>query len=252
MAVFGTQQPFMYGQPAPVGADPNFLMAHQHAMAMAKQAYQFAVAQQAMAAAGEEWERGSNISGFTPAVTSPTPGVGVGMGIGMGVAMGLNGMGPMAGMGGMGMNMGGMGMLGVPAWGTGMPVYPGAPRSMYAGSAIGTPGGSETGQGWDAASVYGENFGPSARTSKEMSSSNRHRARPSTDSINFPYSSKTSSSSAVPRSSSSGNIAGSKPQLARSGARQRTNTAPSNSQVPPQHHQYSKNPPSSWRVASPT
>ena len=140
-------------------------------------------------------------------------------------------------------------MLNVPGWGTAVPVFPGAPRSMYAGSAIGTPGGSENAQAWEAASVYGDHFGPS-RPSKDMHSSTRHHARPSTESISFPSSSKPS---AVPRSSSSGNIQGNKPPLTRSGQRQRTNTAPtSNSQLPPQHSHYSKNPPSSWRVASPT
>lgn len=48
----------------PPPADPNFFAAHQHAMQIAKQAYQMAVAQQAMAAAADEWERGSAIGGF--------------------------------------------------------------------------------------------------------------------------------------------------------------------------------------------
>ena len=48
----------------PPPADPNFLAAHQHAMMYAKQAYQMAVAQQAMAAAGDEWERSSSIGGY--------------------------------------------------------------------------------------------------------------------------------------------------------------------------------------------
>ncbi|KAH9926389.1 uncharacterized protein B0H18DRAFT_1005838 [Fomitopsis serialis] len=51
-------QPFMF-PPVPPNADPTFLAAHQQAMMFAKQAYQMAVAQQAMAAAEEEWERGS-------------------------------------------------------------------------------------------------------------------------------------------------------------------------------------------------
>jgi serine/arginine repetitive matrix protein 2 len=41
--------------------DSTFLAAHQHAMAIAKQTYQMAVAQQAMAAAADEWERGSAV-----------------------------------------------------------------------------------------------------------------------------------------------------------------------------------------------
>ena len=48
----------------PPPADPNFLAAHQHAMMYAKQAYQMAVARQAMAAAGDEWERSSSIGGY--------------------------------------------------------------------------------------------------------------------------------------------------------------------------------------------
>jgi serine/arginine repetitive matrix protein 2 len=50
-------QQFMVPQPS----DPTMLMAHQQAMMYAKQAYQMAVAQQAIAAAGEEWERGSSM-----------------------------------------------------------------------------------------------------------------------------------------------------------------------------------------------
>lgn len=46
------------------GVDLNYLAAHQQAMMIAKQTYQMAVAQQAMAAAGEEWERSSNVSGI--------------------------------------------------------------------------------------------------------------------------------------------------------------------------------------------
>jgi hypothetical protein len=42
----------------------NMMAAHQQAMMFAKQAYQMAVAQQAMAAAAEEWERGSALSGI--------------------------------------------------------------------------------------------------------------------------------------------------------------------------------------------
>ena len=59
-------------------SDPSFFAAHQQAMMVAKQAYQMAVAQQAMAAAGDEWERGSNVGGFGAA------GMGVGSGMGMG------------------------------------------------------------------------------------------------------------------------------------------------------------------------
>lgn len=71
--------PSPYLMPPP--ADPNFLAAHQHAMMYAKQAYQMAVARQAMAAAGDEWERSSSIGGYgggsmvsassSPAMMSP-------------------------------------------------------------------------------------------------------------------------------------------------------------------------------------
>lgn len=58
--------PSPYFVPAsPMAPDPTFMMAHQQAMMVAKQAYQMAVAQQAMAAAGEEWERSSNVGGLS-------------------------------------------------------------------------------------------------------------------------------------------------------------------------------------------
>ena len=52
-------QQFMF--PPPQGTDPQLLAAQQHAMMAARQAYQLAVAQQAMQAAGDEWERGSTL-----------------------------------------------------------------------------------------------------------------------------------------------------------------------------------------------
>lgn len=45
----------------PQNTGTQLLAAHHHAMMAAKQAYQLAVAQQAMQAAGEEWERGSTL-----------------------------------------------------------------------------------------------------------------------------------------------------------------------------------------------
>ena len=113
--------------PPPPGADLAYLAAHQQAMRIAKQAYQYAVAQQAMAAAADEWERGSSVSAFT------APGGGIGMG--------MNGFGGMGGMNGM--------------WGGGTPMFPPGPQSMYAG------GGAMSEAGWGTASVYGESFGPS-------------------------------------------------------------------------------------------
>ncbi|KAG8760110.1 hypothetical protein FRC11_000963 [Ceratobasidium sp. 423] len=49
--------------PPPPGAPEAYLQAHQQAMMIAKQTYLSAVAQQAMAAATEQWERSSNMGG---------------------------------------------------------------------------------------------------------------------------------------------------------------------------------------------
>jgi len=62
-----TQIPPMPSMNSAMG--PGMVMAHQQAMFMAKQAYQFAVAQQAMQAAGDEWERASHVGGYS----SPFP-----------------------------------------------------------------------------------------------------------------------------------------------------------------------------------
>ncbi|KAG8830986.1 hypothetical protein FRC17_003941 [Serendipita sp. 399] len=66
--------PAMSPMPPMMGMDPSMMMAHQQAMMAAKQAYQLAVAQQAMLAAGEEWERSSNMGGFSN-MGSPAPSV---------------------------------------------------------------------------------------------------------------------------------------------------------------------------------
>lgn len=130
----------------PPNADPRFLAAHQHAMMVAKQAYQMAVAQQALAAANDEWERGSSASAFG----------------GMSMNMGVPNMAPMPGMA---MPMYGMG------WNTPM-MFPSS-ASMYAGSVagseLGVGGGGGGGGGWGSRSEYG---GPSrnSRTSALMSS----------------------------------------------------------------------------------
>lgn len=120
--------PMMASQFSP---DQSFFVAHQRAMMIAKQAYQMAVAQHAMALAGDEWERGSNIGG--------------------GSVYGGGGGSVYSGMGGGG---GGMGMLGVPGmmpnqWSTGSVIFPGRISSTQ----------SEFGGG--SRSVYGESFGPS-------------------------------------------------------------------------------------------
>lgn len=110
----------------PPNADPRFLAAHQHAMMIAKQAYQMAVAQQALAAANEEWERGSSVSAFG------------------GMGGGIPGMNPMAGMGMPSMMPGGFGM-------GYNPMMFSSTQTMYAGSTA----GSELGVGWGTRSEYG-------------------------------------------------------------------------------------------------
>lgn len=60
------QLPMAFPSSVPNNNDPTFLVAHQQAMSIAKQAYQYAVAQQALAAANDEWERSSTMTGFMP------------------------------------------------------------------------------------------------------------------------------------------------------------------------------------------
>ncbi|KAF5346167.1 hypothetical protein D9758_009927 [Tetrapyrgos nigripes] len=126
----------------PPPSDPAFFAAHQQAMLYAKQAYQMAVAQQAMAAAAEEWERGSAIGGFSSSQSmygGSTPGPMMGSTYGMGMGMGGNG------------------------WSTGSVIFPNAGRSsIYAMGAQSEYGGGGRGGGWNSSqSVYGESFGPS-------------------------------------------------------------------------------------------
>jgi hypothetical protein len=90
--------------PPPPAPDPSYFLAHQQAMAIAKQTFQYAVAQQALAAANDEWERSSTMTGYG----GPSPA-------------------PQWGYGGMGMRQSAM--------------YPPAPRSMYAGSVGGATAG---------------------------------------------------------------------------------------------------------------
>ena len=134
--------PSSYLMPSP--ADPNFLAAHQHAMMYAKQAYQMAVARQAMAAAGDDWERGSSIGGYgggsmmsassSPAMMSPQFGM-------MPMAQGYG-------------------------WsGTSSVYLPSSSQSIYGG--LVNSGGSEYGgvngpKNWPSSrSSYGDSFGPS-------------------------------------------------------------------------------------------
>jgi serine/arginine repetitive matrix protein 2 len=137
-------QQFMLSQPPP-NADPNFLAAHQHAMLIAKQAYQYAVAQQAMAAAADEWERQTNTGGSVYG-----GGGGSVYGGGGSVYGGSQFTGSSANLGGFG---GGM----WPGMGMGPGMFPSS-RSVYDGGSM--YGGSDAG-GWGSKSVYGESFGPS-------------------------------------------------------------------------------------------
>ncbi|KDQ15582.1 hypothetical protein BOTBODRAFT_187051 [Botryobasidium botryosum FD-172 SS1] len=117
--------------------DPSFLAAHQQAMIIAKQTYQYAVAQHAMQAASEQWERSSSLSGFN-----------VNMNMNMNMSMG--------GMGGMG--AGGYGGMMMPSAPASMYGSVGGPLSMYAESSV---GGWTNGGG--AGSVYGDAFGSPQR-----------------------------------------------------------------------------------------
>ena len=148
-----TPSPYSMMPQPPVNADPAFLVAHQQAMLIAKQTYQMAVAQQAMAAANDEWERGSSIAGLTrggggspPSIYGGTPSM-----YGMNMNM------PMANMG-MGTGMG-MGM------GVTMPsMFPASPASMYVGDGASVAGSTMGGVGWGSASVYGAAFTGTGRS----------------------------------------------------------------------------------------
>lgn len=192
----------------PPPSDPRMLAAHQHAMMVAKQAYQMAVAQQALAAANEEWERGSSASAFT----SPMGMSSMGMGMGMPMGMGVNGMGMMPG--GYGMNY---------------PMFASSAQSMYAGSVA----GSELGAAWGSKSEYG---GPSraSRTSAMFTD------RPGGLAFNPNQRSSSYNQLAVPSSAAS--EAPRRPAI-----RPRTKTAPSDTPLPAQHSRSRPPPPSSWR-----
>ena len=249
------------GQPAPpMMPHPNqftqnteFLVAHQQAMMIAKQAYQMAVAQHAMAAAGDEWERNSNGSGFSG---SQTYGGGSQLGGSAGFAghmnmnMGMFGMG--GGMGGYG-GFGGMGMPN-PGWPGASMLFPPGPRSAYGGfssaqSDFGGNNGSSSSVGpgnWGSRSVYGEPLGPSAgdRSSRAFTGSPPgYQQQKNEKQTHFPTSQKS------PRDREESGNSGKSPthsQLpSRPGPRPRTRTAPSSTPVPAQHSSRN-NPPSSW------
>ncbi len=146
----------MYPMMSP-NADPMLLAAHQQAMMVAKQAFQMAYAQQALAAANEEWERGSTAASV--------------YGGGMSNMSAVGGMGGMGGLGGMG-GMGGGLMPGMMPWG--MQMFPSS-QSMYAGSVI---GGSEIGgpsmtarrdTGWGSRTTYGAQGGYSGTAAERAS-----------------------------------------------------------------------------------
>jgi serine/arginine repetitive matrix protein 2 len=250
------------GQPSPglmppqFGSDPNYLMAHQQAMMIAKQTYQMAVAQQALAAAGDEWERNSNVSGFGGSQAfGATPGFG---GPSMNMNVGMFGMG--GGMGGFGSGMG-MGMS--HGWPNPSLMVPSAPRSAYGGAFGGaqseyggSPGG---GSGWGSKSVYGESFGPSSgdRALKTFSATPRgqpqNRLQQQQESY-FPSAKgnrererRNESSGHSNRADGGSNSSGQ--QHSRSGPRPRTLTAPSSSQTPVKvrRPEPSSPPPSSFR-----
>ncbi len=210
---------------APPSADPAFLAAHQQAMMAAKQAFQMAVAQQALAAANEEWERGST-------ATSAYGGFG-----GMGGPMFNGGSPPGFGMNmNMNMNMG----MGTP-WG--MQMFPSS-QSMYAGSVI---GGSELGvtgsarsPGWGSRSMYGDQGGYMGSAAERASMVFRN--------------SQFLGGAGVGGGGFSGarsEIGG--PTSGRSGQRARTKTNPSDAPPPlpsSSHKPKTGPPPSSWNTRS--
>lgn len=185
--------------------NPAFAQAHQQAMLIAKQAYQMAVAQQAMKEAGDEWERGSSVSGWGGGGTSRSSVMPDFTGGGMG----------MMGMGG---QQGGAGMM-----------FPAGSRSVYGGSEYGGGGGadnmSSVGGGWGSRSVYGENFGPSTDNRTSRASMMMRPPMPASQSTGGLIGS-ASRDSVVGGGGAPGGAGG------RPGMRPRTRTAPSSAQAP--------------------
>jgi hypothetical protein len=175
-------------QQLPPAPDASFLAAHQQAMLIAKQTYQMTIAQQALQAANDEWERSSNATAF-------------------GMQGSVYGNSAMMGPMNMGMGMGGL------------PMFPPAPASMYAGGGSTIVGSRPS--NWGTGSVYGASFGPAP---------NRR------------------SGIAFPQHDTASDFAG---PVAK--GRPRTRTAPSNSVAPNAHgarsglHKSSAAP-SSWRM----
>lgn len=189
------QQAQMMAAAMNMNNDPNY-MAHQQAMLFAKQAYQLSVAQQAMEAAGDEWERASNVNGPAGGSVSGASVLGGagGLGGGMGPFMGMGAPGMMGMPMGMGMPMMNMGM------GMGMPgmLFPPAPPSAYGGSTSGSVygGGSRIPQNFPgSASVMGD------PAPSEAARSRNQRNRTNTAPSNAPLPAQHSSRLPPPPSS---------------------------------------------------
>ncbi|KAF7292246.1 hypothetical protein MIND_01252000 [Mycena indigotica] len=214
----------------PPPSDPSMMAAHQQAMLYAKQAYQMAVAQQAMAAAGEEWERGSTMTGMRGSVYAGSQ---------------IGG----AGGGGGGLSPFGMGLAMLNAQNGQGQMFPSGARSLMGGGARSDYGGMGGGGGgnWNSSrSVYGEAFGPSTERYQQTPTSSR-----SMSSGNLAGMAKTPGQSPAGAGQESGYFAGalpasnSRPGL--SAARQRTASSPSKpgGAVGGQRR---GGPPSSWRA----
>lgn len=253
--------PSMMPHPSQFGQDANFLAAHQQAMLIAKQTYQMAVAQQALAAAGEEWERNSNVGGFAGSSYGgggSVYGGGGGSVYGGGGGSTYGGGSVYGGGGGNTFGIGGFGM-GMSPWSGPSLMVPSGARSAYGGgfggaqSEYGGGGAGGGGGGWGSRSVYGESTGPSGNRSSKPSGKNYF---PSTQDDGRDLRKELSghSNRADAGSSSSGRRL---QEQQRPGPRPRTVTAPSSSQPPEQASPSSKIrrpplPPSSWNRFSPS
>lgn len=128
----------------------NYMVAHQQAMMFAKQAYQIAVAQQAMAAAADEWDRNSVMGGSmygdpssnASVMMSPSP-----------------------------FNMRN-------GWSTGSVIFPNATQSVYGGMGGLASSRSEYGGGGSVANMAGGKWN-SARSMYGDNSGQSNRSRPS-------------------------------------------------------------------------
>jgi len=153
--------------------DPSMYAAHQQAMMMAKQAYQMAVAQQAIAAAGEEWERGSVMGGSV--MGGSVMGGSVVGGPSAGRASTYSNASPPFMMPGMGMNMGG----GSGAWSSNGSML-GVGPSMFSSAQSEYGGGGGGARNWSSSrSAYGESFDQPQARSHKMSQPSRSGGRDS-------------------------------------------------------------------------